>query len=84
MTNATFPTYERRQRVETLSFVGPAFADDWSQRATIIGRHKSDGGNWYVIQFDDGGCLSSHASRLRASNEPPFKGRLPSYASTQS
>ena len=84
MTEAPLPTYTRRQRVHSLAFVGPTFERDWSEKATIVGRHESDGGHWYVIRFDDGSMISSHASRLMAANEPAFRGRLPSYRSTQS
>ncbi len=76
-------TYQRRQRVRTVRFVGPRFERDWSEKATIVGRHSDLDGHWYVIRFDDGGTISSHASRLMADNEPPFKGRLPTYASTK-
>lgn len=83
-TSNTHPEYTRRQRVESLSFVGPTFALDWSTRATIIGRHTDMlDGHWYVVRFDDGGSLSVHASRMRASNEPAFKGPLPTYRQTQ-
>lgn len=77
------PTFARRQRVRTLAFVGPNCERDWSERATVIGRHADLDGNWYVIRFDDGGTITSHASRLMADNAPPFAGRLPTYASTQ-
>lgn len=85
MSGAIHPAFERRQRARSLAFVGPTFTPDWSETVTIIGRHPPLNGDadWYVIRFEDGGMLSSHASRLMASNEPPFKGRLPSYASTQ-
>ena len=76
--------FVRRQRVCFKRLVGPRFEADWSEKATIVGRHEGTlDGNWYVVQFADGGGLSVHASNLMASNEPPFKGRLPSYASTQ-
>ncbi len=84
----TAATFTRRQRVRTLAFAGARFEPDWREKATIIGEHPVDGVNvhergWYVIRLDDGGTISSHASRLMADNEPPFVGRLPSYASTQ-
>lgn len=80
--------FTRRQRVRTLGFVGTRLKPDWCEKATIIGEHPVDGVNvlergWYVIRFDDGGMISSHDSRLMATSEPPFRGWLPSYASTQ-
>lgn len=76
-------TFFRRQRVRSITFVGPKFENDWSEKATIIGRHDRLDGHWYVILFDNGDTISSHAERLMTDNEPPFKGRLPTYASTQ-
>lgn len=75
---ATAATFTRRQRVRTLY--------QHSETATIIGQHpvgSMNGPDWYVIKFDLGGGGTCHASMMAASNEPPFKGRLPSYASTQ-
>lgn len=88
MTTTAYPTFTRRQRVKTLAFVGPQFAPSWADSATIVGRHPPSAmapadDHWYVVRWDDGSMLSSHASRLMASNEPAFKGRLPSYRSTQ-
>lgn len=77
-------TFTRRQRVRTLAFVGPQFVNDWTEKATIVGRHPHRlDGHWYVIKLDGGGTITSHADRLMADNEPPFKGRLPTYASTR-
>lgn len=71
--------FTRRQLVRTLY--------QHSAPAIIVGRHPETfvDGNWYVVRFEDdrGGMGSVHASMLAASNEPPFAGRLPSYASTQ-
>lgn len=87
-TIATAPAFTRRQRVRIKTLAGPNFEPAWNERGTIIGEHPVDGVNirergWFVVRFDDGGGLSVHASRLMASNEPPFAGRLPSYVSTQ-
>lgn len=85
---ATYPIFARRQRVHVSRLVGPRFEKDWSEKATIVGRHPPGAmapadDHWYVIRYEDGGMLSSHASNLMASNEPPFKGKLPTYRSTQ-
>lgn len=83
----TIPTYTRRQRVQHVRLVGPRFEADWSEKATIIGEHpvseRNPAGGWYVVRFDDGGMLTLHTSHMRPSNEPPFKGRLPTYRQSQ-
>jgi hypothetical protein len=64
-------TFTRRQRVRTLY--------QYSETATIVGKepdHVLDG-RWYIVSWDDGGGACIHESMLAASNEPPFKGRLP-------
>jgi hypothetical protein len=76
--------FSRRQVVRSRRLTGPQFSPDWSEKAVIIGRHADLlDGNWYVVQFEHGGQLSAHAEGLMASNDPAFKGRLPTYAQTQ-
>jgi hypothetical protein len=70
-TAAATITFARRQRVRTLY--------QHSETATIVGKepaHVLDG-RWYIVAWDDGGGACIHEDMLAASNDPPFKGRLP-------
>lgn len=71
------PTFTRRQIVEVRSAMGGRV-----DRAAVIGGHARRPG-WYVVRFDDGGCMSVHASNMQAAGDRPFKGALPTYRSTQ-
>lgn len=84
---AAAPAFARRQVVEVVKHTGPRFTPDWSEKAVIIGAHspKVMGGltGWYVVRFADGGGLTIHASNMRASNRPAYRGRRIATLSTQ-
>lgn len=54
-------------KVKILAFVGPTFADDWSETVIIRkpNEDESDGGGWYIVETADYGRMTCHKSRLR-------------------
>jgi hypothetical protein len=60
--------FARRQRVRIQTLAGPDFTPAWNERGAVV-RPDGNRDGWYIVQFDDGGRLSIHASRLMASDE---------------
>lgn len=68
MSRTTATPYTRRQRVRIQTLAGPDFTPAWNERGAVV-RPDGNRDGWYIVQFDDGGRLSIHASRLMASDE---------------
>lgn len=65
----TAPAFKHRQRVAFRRLVGPDFAEDWTEKATILvtkRRHHQPPPGYWVVRFDDGGSLCVHGQALRA------------------
>lgn len=60
-------TFKHRQRVAVRRLLGPTFAEDWSETATVLAtkRDLRPMGYW-VVRFDDGSSLCIPAEQLRA------------------
>lgn len=60
-------------RVHVLSFVGPRFENDWSQKGTTRRPRAGQsvpGPDWSIVEFDDtGGRLCVHRDSLMVAND---------------
>ena len=61
-----------KTRVHILSFVGSGFEPCWKEKGTVCKPRRSEAppsAEWSIVQFDGGGKLCIHKSRLMTAND---------------